>query len=347
MANRTVINVVSGKGGTGKTLFCSVLADTLGSSNVRVLVIDLDVFVRGLTALLYFHKKESLNLTDKHQVSVADILIDHESKEVVLHELGISRYRSFDVLPSVKRIDETLNYTDIVPNNREAAILILRRLLKKIPDDYEVVILDSRAGYDELVSATHIVSDISLNIEEDDNISRITANNLFAQLQKDSSTPLFRVVNKSRHVHHLGDDQSSSTSVYDLGRIPFDGDVLNSFGEATFWSDIEKSLYKDALIRVWNALARKMNLAHELRSLRVSPLGSSKMETTLSAFSMKDRVIMVYSLLTAIMGFILFTQGDELLYVVRHQPSRVAGLVIGVAGLVMTILTLFRGMQKK
>ena len=40
MTDTKYINVVSGKGGTGKTLLCTILAELLGNQNVNVLVID-------------------------------------------------------------------------------------------------------------------------------------------------------------------------------------------------------------------------------------------------------------------------------------------------------------------
>ena len=82
-SSTTIINVVSGKGGTGKTLLVSVLADILGNSpNAKTLVIDLDVFVRGLTSLLYFHREEKLRISERGKLSVADLFVqkvEHES----------------------------------------------------------------------------------------------------------------------------------------------------------------------------------------------------------------------------------------------------------------------------
>ena len=47
-----VINLVSGKGGTGKSLLTAVLGRALAREGLNVLIIDLDIFVRGLTILL-------------------------------------------------------------------------------------------------------------------------------------------------------------------------------------------------------------------------------------------------------------------------------------------------------
>lgn len=150
---RTIINIASGKGGTGKTLFAATLAEALGNIGVSVLVVDMDIFVRGLTALLYFHKREALNLAPEERLSVSDLFTEkiEESKQAGERMLGISRYRSFDVLPAVKRIDENLSYKDLLPDTRDEAKAVINHLLNTIPSEYEIVLLDSRSGYDELI----------------------------------------------------------------------------------------------------------------------------------------------------------------------------------------------------
>ena len=55
-------------------------------------------------------------------------------------ELGISRYRSFSVLPSVSRVDEVLEFKNILPDTAEEAERTLRHLLGRVSEDYEVVI---------------------------------------------------------------------------------------------------------------------------------------------------------------------------------------------------------------
>src|SRR3954471_20523887 len=99
-----VINVVSGKGGTGKTLITAVFAELLSRRNgLKILVVDMDIFVRGLTCLLYFQSDKRVRLIDRDQLSVADII---SSAPISATRAGVCRYRSFDVWPSVSRVDE-------------------------------------------------------------------------------------------------------------------------------------------------------------------------------------------------------------------------------------------------
>jgi septum site-determining protein MinD len=92
-----IINIVSGKGGTGKTLLCASMAEALGESHVKALIIDMDFAVRGLTSLLYYDRGESYNIIrGKEKLSAYDLFEIEDLNEDFI--LGIEKYRSFDVL---------------------------------------------------------------------------------------------------------------------------------------------------------------------------------------------------------------------------------------------------------
>lgn len=303
-----IINIVSGKGGTGKTLLTAVLAEMLGNADCSVIVIDLDVFVRGLTSLLYYHKKEKLQLSKEDELTVAEFFMTKGDPEISgKNKLSISRYRSFDVIPSVARVDEILSFSDLMPDDKSEANILISRLISMIPDSYDYVFFDSRAGYDELISASHSYSDITICVEEEDNISKITTDNLINQMKLDCSNPIFRLVNKSRN----STIDSLLDSVNHIGRVPFDMDVMRSFGNETFWDDIGKTLYKTALANAWNSLANKMELSPTITISRVSPLGGIALEKKLQFYSAKDRVLIIYGVILAIMGvaYPLFKRG--------------------------------------
>ncbi len=242
--NSTIINVVSGKGGTGKTLLSCVLADMLGNSaDSRTVVVDLDFFVRGLTSLLYFHQEEKLQITSGKSITVSDFFVAKRASPV--QELAILKYRSFDVVPAVSRIDEQLNFEDIGPNTKFEARSILKALIDSLSAKYRFIILDSRAGFDELVAAAHELSTASICVEEQDPISRVTSDNLISQLANGSRVPVFRLVNKARGIRRQEDITFEARSIFDLGLIPFDMDILNNFGLPTFWDTVNRSLWPD------------------------------------------------------------------------------------------------------
>jgi len=338
------INVTSGKGGTGKTLFCSLLAELLGNKGIPVLLIDLDFFVRGLTALLYFHRQEAFHLVEKNQITVSDLFVKKNNVDnKYSHELGISRYRSFDVLPSVSRIDELLNYNDIMPNDKDEAISMLKKMFSMIPRKYEIVILDCRAGYDELISAAHICSDMTLCIEEEDNISKVTSDNLLKQLGNDSKTPLLRLTNKARNIETARDLEDAKRSINEIGPIPFDMDVMKNFGKEMFWEVISKSLYKAAVVDSWNRLCKKMSLKYVLTDSRISPLASNTVEKMFSLFGGSERVFLFYGILLSAIGFGLALSGEKFFYLVKDDPTRSIGFVSGVLGFFMIVGVLLKG----
>lgn len=368
MSDALIINLVSGKGGTGKTLFSAVLAEMLGSNGYETLVVDLDTFVRGLTSLLYVHKKGALNLTDQNQFTVSDIFMDkgrifhkrsfdkftneqvlfsREGKGYAFEDkrIAISRYLSFDVVPSVSRVDKILDFRDLMPDTKDEALSILNELIAFIPEKYDFIILDSRAGYDELIAATHMVSDFSICIEEEDDISKITTENLIRQLENDSDSPLFRVVNKARSSQSF-EELTKTSSITELGRIPFDMDIMKGFGGSQFWEETQKSLYKSALGHVWNNLCAKISINKKVNINRVSPFGSDKVESKLQMFSLRDRIVFFYGLLIGIVGLTTgFLDSEEIMRLLNN-PTQLISIIMGFAGLAVSLLVVIKGKSR-
>lgn len=343
MLDSKVINIVSGKGGTGKTLLTAVLAEMLGNQGSTVLVVDLDVFVRGLTSLLYFHKKEKINLVDENEISVADFFIDKGNLDLSgKSRIAVSKYRSFDVAPSVSRVDEILKFTDLMPDSKSEAISLLNELLSKVSKRYEFILLDSRAGYDELVAASHYVSDVSICIEEEDSISRITSDNLVNQLKEDSDNSIFRLINKANSTGYLA---SKPSSVEYIGSVPFDMDVMKSFGTKFFWDDISKTIYKKEIAHSWNALSNKLGWNTTVDDFRPTPFGSDKVEKKLQFFQVKDRIILVYGLIIGFSGVLYplvdYNQINQLLDNPENLMQFMATLT-GVAGFALAAWVLFK-----
>jgi septum site-determining protein MinD len=348
-SKRTVINVISGKGGTGKTLLACVLADMLGTAmDTSVIVVDLDVFVRGLTSLLYFHREERLRIAKEDELVVADYFVQklvHPDR--AKNRIAVAKYRSFHVVPAVSRIDELLSFRDLSPDNRDEARAILGNLLANIPDEFGLVLLDSRAGYDELISATHEISTVSICVEEEDPISRVTADNLVAQLRTDSKTPVFRLINKARGITSEKQLGRSSGGVTDIGVIPFDMDVMNSFGSREFWDVISRSLYRSAVAQSWNLLVSKMQIGVKLTVPRASPVGNERFEAYFGLFSTKDRVFLFYGLMVAALGIAYGVLGREFIYDAIHDPLRLMAFLAGIAGLFFSVSVLVRSRKPR
>lgn len=329
------INIVSGKGGTGKTLLCTILADLLGNQNVSVLIVDMDLFVRGLTALLYFHKGESLQLTDDHEFSVSDIFYREKPYD---GRLAIHKYRSFDICPAVSRINQIFDYEREMIFDFKHNDMSFHRILEGIPHEkYDYVFFDCRAGYDSLVSTIHEKSDITICVQEEDDISEVTANNLIRQLERDSSRKtIFKIINKARNIKSFDDlDKKQKHGLTFLGYIPFDMDVMNSFGETTFWDDISRSLYKSAVSDVWNKLTIKTELKHPLQFKRYSPLVSERIERPFSVLMSADRLTAFLGLLLGVLGLLYPLLGKTFLEFVYYRPDLLISIGISLIGFLL------------
>lgn len=339
---RKIINIISGKGGTGKTLLTAVIAETLANKGKTVLVIDLDVFVRGLTALLYFRKNETIKITKDNEWSVSDFF-KHKGCKEYSNNISICRYLSFDVCPSVTKVNDILNFKDIMPDSTEEANEILVAMLNCIPEKYEYIFFDNRAGFDELINATHQISDFSLCVEEDDAISKITSDNLIAQLREEwVNKPIFRIRNKARRAQKEHDFYG----IEYIGSIPFDTDVLDSFGAPNFWDNIGKSLYKEYLIRSWNILVKKMDLDGCIEEKRMSPIGIQKIEDYISMFSSNNRIIFIYGIIITLLSFYLIFNESNFFEMILHDPRQLLGLFMSIFGILMITFSVFSNNRK-
>ena len=347
----TYINVVSGKGGTGKTLLCAILAELLGNQNVSVLVVDMDIFVRGLTTLLYFQKNESLNLSNKRELTISDIFYgrrkNSNNKE---HSLATHKYRSFEIVPAVSKINELFDLEKEMIFDFDYNERIFNEIKFLIGESkYDYVFFDCRAGYDNLVSTIHRYSDITICVQEEDEISDVTANNLIRQLERDSSRKsIFRITNKARNISSFEDlEQKGHKGIDSLGCIPFDMDVMNSFGKKSFWDDISRSLYKSAVAETWNRLAMKEELGHNLFYKRYSPLVSEKIEMSFGMIGQSQRLFAALGLILGICGLLFPLFGKQIMYTFMEYPEFLISIVISIMGFTMFILSFVSKIKRK
>lgn len=348
MTDTKYINVISGKGGTGKTLFCTILAELLGNQNVQVLILDMDIFVRGLTALLYFQKGESLKLTEEYEMTVSDIFYRHmNEKKMMMKEpkLAIHKYRSFDISPAVDRINRIFDFEKEMIFDFEHNHMAFRMIRDLIPEGkYDYVIFDCRAGYDSLVSTIHEKSDITICIQEEDDISEVTSNNLIRQLERDNSRKsIFKIINKARNIKTFDDlEKKQNKGLTMLGYIPFDMDVMNSFGERSFWEDISRSLYKSATAETWNKLATKVELKHILTYKRYSPFVNDKIERNFGFLALQDRVFALFGLMIGLIGLLYSFIGKDIKYYFSERPDQLISILISFFGFTMFMVSFLR-----
>lgn len=363
-----IISVVSGKGGTGKTLITAMLADLLVSStDAKVLVVDTDIYVRGLTALLF-------KPTGQQEIAATDelVIVDLFQKYVEQENgpaKSVSQFdqskpsfsklsfvpkqcsRSFDIFPAVRKIKEVFSINSVMLCGIEKSVKFMDELLtvinssRKNEDAYDYIFLDCRAGYDDLIAATHLLSDLTICVNEDDPISSVTTNILEDQLldvcekygklvpegysknldgkkssanrttsERKSYANMIRIKNKDRSFRKVKDDDIDFTVPVSL---PYDADVLDAFGKADFWNTMIASQYRGCLGSVWNAIAKENGLEHRVRVHIIDKYIQIPIANSLGKLTTVRRYLFIFSIAAVLIGFLLMGQNSELVSLMK------------------------------
>ena len=114
------IAVLSQKGGTGKTTAVRTLTDVLRRSGVRTLAIDLDP--QG-------NLSDYFDLPPDVEPTIADVLAGRASAAEAIHE---------DIIPANLSLAEA----ELMLGGKMGRELTLRRALARIPEDYELILID-------------------------------------------------------------------------------------------------------------------------------------------------------------------------------------------------------------
>lgn len=123
----TVISIVSGKGGVGKTTLCANLAFALARSGRTVIAIDGDMGLKNLDILL--------GLENKGTYDLLDVL---EERCVIGKAISVH-----DLYPNLHFISGSEDHTARIDR------CALRKLCRYLADHYEYVLIDAPAGVGE------------------------------------------------------------------------------------------------------------------------------------------------------------------------------------------------------
>lgn len=296
-----IISIVSGKGGCGKSLLTAVIGRALAREGERVLLIDTDIFVRGLTILLHGFKRKKM---ENNLINFSDILgINKENSKniepakISLENLDLSRFFECDVLPAVDSISAPLDYDDRDLSDEKFGMNQLKNVINVVQKSYDYILLDNRAGMDSLILASCKISDFVISIAEDDPIGKQTNANLVNHLKYNLKiTKIYTIINKGRNIKYYDDIISRSdfkSEFSEIGVIPFDIEILQDFGTDRFWNTVNETLYFRAVIDAWNHLSNFENI-QEISKYRFPP--KIFMKKTQGKYSLLERMLRLYSI---------------------------------------------------
>lgn len=123
-----VITIVSGKGGTGKSMLCANLGVALSSLGYKTLVLDADLSMANLKMFLGM---------DKYHPTLNDVLLD----KIKLHDAISTGPKNVNVLPA-----------DIfLKNSNKISIESLEPLIEVLINNYDFILIDAPAGLNRSV----------------------------------------------------------------------------------------------------------------------------------------------------------------------------------------------------
>jgi len=353
----TIIGVVSGKGGTGKTLLTAVLGRALSREGFRVLLVDLDTYVRGLSILLSSYINRSsrtpkLSITELMEYSLHSKSGDF--KEVLQQrdenrDIVFPRFFECDLLPATRDIGDPFDYEmEIFPERMmrhpgEFQSHFVEQLFGFVRNRYDYILLDCRAGIDIQVVLIARSADYIISVAEDDDVCLQANTNLINHLRyRHESKNVFSLINKGRRItsyDELKDIPSKRSEFNFMGVIPFDIEVMQDFGKERFWSTINQTLYFRALIDAWNYFAERTGVDKlSIDKYHFPP--TIFMSRKSGRLTLIERAMRVYGVMFSVGGIGIFLYGYASKYLQTPLSSidlmAFVSLIIGAISLIVS-----------
>ena len=307
-----VISVVSGKGGCGKTLLTAVIGQALAREGIKVLIIDLDIFVRGLTILFSNYLPGGLHAESK--ITVSDLLlqsgkVSQDALKNLPKELAVSRFFECDMLPACESVGAPIDYGHVQLSSFRFCKSAIKKILSAVRERYDIILLDNRASIDSLVLAASKCSDVVISVAEDDDLSLQTNSNLVNDFRYHREIKnVYTLINKGRRITSYDDVKKGAWRRIEfnyVGVIPFDIEIMQDFGKDRFWRTLNDTLYFRAIIDAWNTMAAiELLKPISLERYRFPP--SIFMSKKGGRLPLMERMLRLYSIMFISAGVVIF-----------------------------------------
>lgn len=217
------IAIVSGKGGSGKTMVAATLAKILDDEGKRVLLVDADFATGGLTYYMGLKtvRNISTGLTNfiNHESELSNEFISNKVQKMIGFELSY-----FVGVGDHRRLYKYIDHENIRTT--------IEQFLAQSTDIYDVVLIDCRGGIDEeSISVCNQVEKILIVAETDTTSFQATQHLVDVLYDNDLSEKLGGFI-----INKVFDDPSAmarnGTAAFKtqyLASIPFDLDATRSF----------------------------------------------------------------------------------------------------------------------
>lgn len=299
MSKPLIILVSSGKGGVGKSIFCSCAAQILGATFGKTILVDADLAVKGST---FLHGR-----------------VEHWKE----HPAPLISYLRGDIKVDylLENAQSITSDTDFIPAECDFSkeqvwpqLLDVEELFVQFFDacevlEYKYVVIDSRAGADKLFLGLANLANRVVLIAEPDEISLDTALDMRGQIRRESSRDVSThiLINKAPRGYRRSSKDSVLRSLNFLPLIPYDETLHRRFVEdarALVSSGFKRTPYRRFVGRVLDELLREsIGYAEFARSLpRPGFLDHVRLNKTL--LYMPWLIVLAASAVTMTIGYI-------------------------------------------
>ena len=213
----SVLAILSGKGGTGKTSSCAGISVALASMGERVLCIDCDVGLRNLDIALGLSDRALMDFSDVAQgrCDLASAVVEHP------------RIKNLFLLTAPARM-----------RGRPVSTEEMSALLDQVRREYDYCLLDAPAGLGYGFSIATCGADRCVVVTTSDATSLRDAQHTVMELNRFPAGTLHLVVNRVRtkllrHMHATIDDAIDTAGLPLLGVVPEDDQLLLSLNRGT------------------------------------------------------------------------------------------------------------------